>query len=33
MAKGQTLEEAQAITSEEVIAFLGGLPEHETHCS
>lgn len=33
MAQGKTLGEAAAITSEDVVTFIGGLPEHETHCS
>jgi NifU-like protein len=33
MAKGQTLEAALGITPDDVIASLGGLPEHKTHCS
>jgi NifU-like protein len=33
MAKGKTLEAALNISPEDVIAMLGGLPEHKTHCS
>jgi NifU-like protein len=33
MAKGKTISEALEITAEEVMAILGGLPEHKTHCS
>lgn len=33
MAKGKTLEEAMAITEEELIDALDGLPEVKIHCS
>ena len=33
MAMGKTLEEAKAITREQVAAELGGLPENKMHCS
>jgi len=33
MAMGKTLEEAQAITREQVAAELGGLPDNKMHCS
>lgn len=33
MAKGKTPQEAAGISSEDVIAHLGGLPENKTHCS
>jgi len=33
MAKGKTLEEAEAITKDEVAEELGGLPEIKMHCS
>ena len=33
MIKGETIEEASAITSEKLINALGGLPEEHLHCS
>jgi nitrogen fixation NifU-like protein len=33
LAEGKTLEEAQGITDDDVIAALGGIPEKKRHCS
>lgn len=33
MIKGKTLDEAMAISNEEVVNALGGLPEAKIHCS
>ena len=33
MIKGKTLDEARKVTNEDVVAFLGGLPEAKIHCS
>lgn len=33
LARGLTLDEASGIKPEQVIEFLGGLPEHKLHCS
>lgn len=33
MAKGKTLEEAEAITTDQIVSELGGLPEYKIHCS
>lgn len=33
LAEGRTIEEAQGITDDDVIAALGGIPEKKRHCS
>lgn len=33
LAEGQTIEEAQRITDDDVIEALGGIPEKKRHCS
>ena len=33
LVKGKTLEEAAKITDIDIVAALGGLPEHKLHCS
>jgi nitrogen fixation NifU-like protein len=33
MVKGKTLEEAEKITEEDVINFLGGMPKQKFHCA
>lgn len=33
LARGKTLAEAARITADDVVAYLGGLPEHKLHCS
>lgn len=33
LAQGKTLGEAAAITVDDVVTYIGGLPEHKGHCS
>jgi nitrogen fixation NifU-like protein len=33
MVKGKSLEEAEKITEEEIISFLGGIPKQKFHCT
>jgi nitrogen fixation NifU-like protein len=33
MIKGKSLDEAEAITEDDLIAALGGLPEENLHCA
>ena len=33
LAEGKSIEEARGITDDDVIAALGGIPEHKRHCS
>ena len=33
MAIGKNLEDLEKITTADVIAYLGGVPQHKTHCS
>jgi nitrogen fixation NifU-like protein len=33
MVKGKTLEEAERITEEDIIDFLGGIPKQKIHCA
>jgi len=33
MVKGKTLEEAEKITEEDIINFLGGIPKQKIHCT
>jgi NifU-like protein involved in Fe-S cluster formation len=33
LAQGKTLTEAASITVDDVVTYIGGLPEHKGHCS
>ncbi len=33
LAEGKTIEQARGITDDDVVAALGGIPEHKRHCS
>lgn len=33
MVQGKTLEEVEKITEEDIINFLGGMPQEKFHCS
>ena len=33
LVKGKTLAEAATLTDDDIVAALGGLPEHKTYCS
>ena len=33
MAKGKTIEEAEAMTKADIVEELGGLPDKKIHCS
>lgn len=33
LAKGKAVDEARSITDDDVVAALGGIPEHKRHCS